>query len=56
MPPLPGNQHVLDIFPERTVLLEVDYRRRLAALFVGDELNSGQGLSSPSVVWNLFPP
>src|ERR1035441_10265342 len=28
MPPRPGDQHVLDILPERPVFLEVDYRRR----------------------------
>src|ERR1017187_6231841 len=41
MPPRPGNQHVLNILPQGPVFLEVDYRRRLAALPVSDELNSG---------------
>jgi hypothetical protein len=31
VPPRPGDQHVLDVFPKRFVFLEVDYRRRLAA-------------------------
>src|SRR5664280_3210545 len=41
MAPRPGNQHVLDVLPESLVLLEVDYRRCLAAFLVGDELYSG---------------
>jgi hypothetical protein len=41
MPPRPGNQHVLDILPERLVFLQVDDRRRLTAFFVGDELDAG---------------
>jgi hypothetical protein len=40
MPPRPGDQHVCDVLPERLVFLEVDYRRCLAASFVGDELYS----------------
>src|ERR1035438_9594072 len=43
VPPRPGNQHVLDILPQRSMFLEVDYRCRLAALRVGDELNPGHG-------------
>src|ERR1039457_727626 len=43
MPPRAGNQHVLDILPQCPVVLEVDYRRRLAAFCVSDELNSGHG-------------
>src|ERR1039458_7666910 len=43
MPPRPGNQHVLDIFPQRPVFLGVDHRRSLAAVRVRDELNSGHG-------------
>jgi hypothetical protein len=54
MPPRPGNQHVLDILPQCPVSLEVDYRRRLAALRVGDERNSGRGLCLLRDVWNLF--
>ena len=41
MPPRPGNQHVLDVLPERLVFLQIDDRRRLAAFFVGDELDAG---------------
>jgi len=29
MPPRSGNQHVLDVLPERLVFLQVDDRRRL---------------------------
>jgi hypothetical protein len=43
MPPRPGNQHVLDILPQRAMFLEVDYRR-LAAFLIGNELNSGHFL------------
>ena len=43
MPPRPGNQHVLDVLPERLVFLQVDDRRRLTAFFVGDELDAGHG-------------
>src|ERR1022692_2157819 len=43
MPPRPGNQHVLDVLPECLVLPEVGYRRRLAAFFVGEELDAGHG-------------
>src|SRR5580658_2811358 len=42
MPPRPRNQNVLDAFPEGLVLLEIDYRRCLAAFFVRDELHSGR--------------
>src|ERR1035441_9929617 len=45
VPPRPGHQHVLNVLPQRPVFLEVDYRRRLAALRVSDELNSGHGPS-----------
>src|ERR1022692_1803687 len=43
MPPRPGDQYVLDVLPQCLVFLEVDYRRRLAAFRVSDELNSGHG-------------
>ena len=43
MPPRPGHQDILDVFPESLVLTEVDDRSPPAALLVGDELNSGKG-------------
>ena len=40
MPPRSGNQHILDILPKFTVLRQIDLNSDLAALFIGDELDS----------------
>lgn len=39
-----GDEAVPKILPERPVLFQVDYHRRLAALVVGQKLDSGHGL------------
>src|SRR5665647_1215149 len=46
VPPRPRNQHILDILPQCPVVLEVDYRRRLAAFRIIHPQNALSALIS----------
>jgi hypothetical protein len=50
MPPRPGEKHILDVFPQLPMFLQVDLNGHFPTLLIGHVLDSGHDFIFPSVL------